>query len=190
MSVLRRLSFALPLVLVVSALPAQRVDAVQVGDRIRFRQLDWPDAPRLRGTVVERTRDSVHVAVGDEGSVAAFALPRLVEVERAQAFDTRRASVRRWAIGGALSGLAVFVGGAISGNCLGLSSSADPGCWPTASGVAGSALAGVVLGSIVGSAYGAVRPIERWVPLNAARSVRLGVGPTPAGVGLRVSAGF
>lgn len=167
------------LVTLVTAVPAsaQHVDALVPGDKIRFEQLDDPRGPRITGHVVSRTPDSLRVALVRDGSEATFAVRRITRVELASQLVTRRAAIGRGALGGAIAGAVAFFAGSIAGDCLGLSTSADPNCRPDGGTVAWSVLAGAAIGTAGGALWGAVRPIESWVPLVEARRAAILVAP-------------
>lgn len=176
--------------LVAAPVAAQHVDAVVPGDRIRFVERLAPDGDRIEGTVLVNTRDSLRLALRGGVREATFARSGITRVELATEIDTRRASLVRWTTLGALMGAVALVAGTTS-NCWGnWAPSPEPGCASerSAGTVVRSAVAGAAVGAFGGALWGAVRPIQRWVPLVESRRVGFGVAPQGArGAALVVS---
>ncbi|MCU0627569.1 MAG: hypothetical protein MUF21_13950 [Gemmatimonadaceae bacterium] len=159
-------------------LPAQHLDQLGPGARVRIEMRDMPGR-RLTGTIVHSAPDTVRLALdGFGGAEYGFARYEIVAAEL-DVGGTKGAQVARYAASGAARATIAMLAGAMDTNCLGLSDSRDPRCWPTADGFVAAPVLGAPVGALAGGAVGLVRPAARWVPLVLARRPALRVYSRP-----------
>lgn len=170
-------------------LPAQRLAQARIGETLRLR-LD--DGRRVRGQVVARDADSLHLRLHPDTLMRAVALASVRSAELLIAQESRGALQRAWAARGARWGLLVGAGAALVSRCAtgddGTGVGDDtPSCSIAPTEVVGGAIVGSFVGLVLGYAIGSLRQVDHWMPVTVAPQVS-GGGLRGATIGVRISA--